>query len=59
MAPTQAALYRELSEDHGIPLGRVGLPEEVAAVVTFLCSGAASYVSGTAINIDGGLSHVL
>lgn len=51
--------YDALSRSHGVPLGRVGLPEEVAAVVTFLCSAAASYVSGTAINIDGGLSHVL
>jgi len=51
--------YRRLSEDHGIPLGRVGLPTEVASVVTFLCSAAASYVTGAAINVDGGLSHVV
>lgn len=51
--------YQRLSVQHGIPLGRVGAPAEVAAVVTFLCSAAASYVTGTAINIDGGLSHVL
>lgn len=51
--------YRRLSEDHGIPIGRVGVPAEVASVVTFLCSAAASYVTGTAINVDGGLSHVV
>lgn len=50
--------YRTLASDHGVPMGRVGLPREVAAVVAFLCSTSASYVTGTAINIDGGLSHV-
>ena len=42
-----------------IPLGRVGLAEEVANVITFLASDAASYVTGTSINLDGGTSGVL
>ena len=38
-----------------IPLGRRGLPEEVAAVITFLASPAASYVTGQTIHVNGGL----
>lgn len=42
----------KMGED--IPLGRIGHTEEAANVITFLVSDAASYVSGTAVNIDGG-----
>lgn len=38
----------------GIPAGRMGEPEEVAAVVAFLCSAAAGGVHGTALSVDGG-----
>ncbi|BBI33910.1 SDR family NAD(P)-dependent oxidoreductase [Cohnella abietis] len=44
---------------HGIPLKRIGQTEEAAKVIAFLVSGAASYVTGTAVNIDGGTSAVL
>jgi len=50
-------LYAEMAKD--IPLGRVGDAAEVANVVAFLASAAASYVTGTSINLDGGTSAVL
>ena len=42
-----------------IPLGRFGRAEEFANMACFLASDAGSYVTGTAINIDGGRSPVV
>ncbi len=41
------------------PLGRMGTPEEIACVITFLCSQKASLVNGASILVDGGESPVL
>ncbi|WP_206832359.1 SDR family NAD(P)-dependent oxidoreductase [Alicyclobacillus fructus] len=42
--------------EHNIPLGRIGETDEAARVIAFLVSDAASYVTGVALNIDGGLA---
>jgi 3-oxoacyl-[acyl-carrier protein] reductase len=42
-----------------IPVGRLGTPREFGDVVCFLASDRASYVTGTTVLVDGGLSHGL
>lgn len=41
--------------EKSVPMGRGGRPEEIASVVLWLCSEAASYVTGQSISVDGGL----
>ncbi|HMP44377.1 MAG TPA: SDR family oxidoreductase [Sphingopyxis sp.] len=45
---------REAKRRSEVPVGRLGEPEEMAAVVAFLCSARASYVTGQFIVVDGG-----
>jgi NAD(P)-dependent dehydrogenase (short-subunit alcohol dehydrogenase family) len=44
------------ARDQQVPMGRMGSPWEVAAVATFLASDDASYITGTEIVVDGGLT---
>ena len=52
-------------EDHwktvgaNVPLGRIGEAQEAGDVICFLASARASYVTGTAINVDGGTAPVV
>ena len=39
---------------NAIPIRRIGQPEEVAKVVSFLCSDDASYITGQVLGVDGG-----
>lgn len=51
-----AALSAQLA---GVPAGRLGEPDELGAVVAFLCSEQAGYLTGAAIPVDGGANRAL
>ncbi|MGA7925655.1 MAG: SDR family oxidoreductase [Candidatus Sulfotelmatobacter sp.] len=42
----------------GIPLGRVGTPDEIAKAIVFLASDDSSYISGIELAVDGGMNQV-
>ncbi len=52
-----AAEYREMGKR--VPLGRIGEAGEFANIACFLASDAGSYITGTSINVDGGMSPVV
>ena len=56
---TLEEFYAAMARDRGIPLGRVGEAEEVGDLVAFLSSARAAYITGVAINADGGTSAVV
>ncbi len=53
-----AALTEKIKADllQGIPMGRMGKPEEIANLVEFLVSENAAYITGQVINVDGGMA---
>ncbi|MBG9377342.1 glucose 1-dehydrogenase [Panacibacter sp. DH6] len=53
LSPDPAAVMQECVDMH--PAARIGTPQEVAALVIFLCSDKAGFITGQAIRIDGGL----
>jgi NAD(P)-dependent dehydrogenase (short-subunit alcohol dehydrogenase family) len=53
------AYYSEIAKAGQVPLGRVGEAEEAADLIAFLASDRSRYISGTAINMDGGASAVV
>ena len=58
-APAQEFRAYLKDKSKGVPVGRFGEPEEFANLACFLVSDAASYITGTAINADGGRSPVV
>ena len=52
-------VYQQSVAARGIPLGRVGETREAGEVIAFLASERASYLTGIAVNIDGGTSSVV
>lgn len=52
VAAGQGEALKEMEKS--VPMGRVGRPEEIADAVLWLCSDAASYVTGQSISVDGG-----
>ena len=57
MAGSEEAVREAAAQE--VPAGRPGTVEEFAAVAAFLCSARASYVTGTAVPIDGGLMRAI
>jgi NAD(P)-dependent dehydrogenase (short-subunit alcohol dehydrogenase family) len=60
-ATAASTSFEEFTRDLGksVPLGRMGAPEEFANLACFLASEQGSYITGTAINVDGGRSPVV
>jgi 3-oxoacyl-[acyl-carrier protein] reductase len=54
---SEEEVLKEAARD--IPMKRIGKPEELGALVAFLASQQASYITGTTIQVDGGLTRSL
>ena len=53
------AFYADMAKQRGVPLGRLGEAEEFADLVAFLASDRAKWITGTAVNFDGGAAAVV
>jgi NAD(P)-dependent dehydrogenase (short-subunit alcohol dehydrogenase family) len=56
---TLESFYERMARERDVPLGRIGEAEEYADLVAFLVSERAAYITGSAINLDGGMSPVV
>lgn len=56
---TREEWFSELAKKKKIPLGRLGRPDETARAIVFLGSPAASYITGTSLEISGGVSRYI
>ncbi|MHB8621534.1 MAG: SDR family oxidoreductase, partial [Chloroflexota bacterium] len=46
-----------MARDRGIPVGRFGRPEEAAAAIVFLCSRQTAFVTGSSLDVGGGVQR--
>jgi NAD(P)-dependent dehydrogenase (short-subunit alcohol dehydrogenase family) len=58
LASTETGRERLKTISTGVPLGRLGTPDEVARAVVFLASDDSSYITGTELFVDGGFAQV-
>ena len=51
--------YRSMQKEveSKTPLGRLAIPHEIASYIVFLCSAGASHITGTCVNVDGGMNR--
>jgi NAD(P)-dependent dehydrogenase (short-subunit alcohol dehydrogenase family) len=56
---TLESFYERLARERDVPLGRIGEAEELGALVAFLVSAQSAFITGVAINFDGGHSAVV
>ena len=52
--PVETAMTRGFNPGPTLPMGRIGRPEELAWPIAFLCTPAASYLSGAILDVNGG-----